>query len=204
MTDEKSIAYTNALISLFKGVVNRQFQSKQWETILSQRSKIEDYISKIGLTLCLDEIDGYGYLKQSIYEDDEFDIPRLIPRHPLSYQVSLLLLLLRKQLQEFDSHNNDGRLIISKQDIFDKMHVYLKDTSNETKQLKEIETNIKKIENLGFIRRLKDSEEKYEVFRIIRSFIDGDWLSQLDKRLLEYQDYSLNEDTQGGDSDGSI
>lgn len=204
MADDKSVAYSQALIALFKGVVNRETHSKQWETILSQRTKVEDYISKIGLTLCLDENDGYCYLRQSNSKEDEPEIPRLIPRHQLSYPVSLLLLLLRKQLLDFDTKNSDERLVVSKQDIIDKILLFLKDTSNEAKQIKEIEGYIRRVEDFGFIRRLKGSDEQYEVLRIIRSFIDVPWLNELDQRLEQYKAYALSNSDQGGVLDESL
>lgn len=202
--DDKSIAYSQALIALLKGVVEKDAQLKQWETIQSQRTQVEDYFSKIGLVLNVVENDSCCFLKQQDNIDAELEIPRLIPRHQLSYPVSLLLVLLRKQMLDFDSSSNDSRLIIGKQDIIEKMQVFLKNTSNEAKQIKDIEGYIKRVEDMGFIKKLKDSKEQYEILRIIRSFIDGEWLHKIEQRLDEYKDYSINDENQGGDSDESI
>lgn len=192
MTEEKSLAYSQALVALFRGVVNLETHTKQWATILSERSRVEDYFCTIGLTLCLDENDGYCYLKQRDVQEGEPEIPRLVPRHQLSYPVSLCLLLLRKQLLDFDTHSTDTRLVLSKQDIVDKMLVFLRDTSNEAKQRKDIEGYIKRVEEMGFIRQMRGSDDQYEVLRIIRSFIDGEWLHQLNQRLEQYKAYALN------------
>ena len=83
------LAYSKALVALFKNVVFKETDPEHWEVILVQKYKIEDYVSKIGLTLVVDEMDGYGYLKQRSYGDGEEEIPRLVPRHALSYPVSL-------------------------------------------------------------------------------------------------------------------
>lgn len=191
LNDSKSIEFSSALVALLKGVVNREGQTKQWNTIVTQTANIEDYMSKIGLTLMLDQTDGYAYLKQQEFTEETAEIPRVVPRHQLSYPVSLLLVLLRKQLLEFDTQSGDDRNIISKQDIIEKMRPYLKDTTNEVKQIKEIESNIKRIEEMGFIRALKGSEPQYEVLRIIRSFVDAGWLSEMDSRLNAYREYQL-------------
>jgi hypothetical protein len=41
--------------------------------------------------------------------------------------------------------------------------------------------------DLGFLRRLDDEGENYEVRRILRAFVDGQWLSEFDQRLAEYR-----------------
>jgi len=190
MIEDKNIAFSQALVALFKGVLIRETHTKQWETVLNQRAKIEEYISKIGLVLYFDDDDGYCYLKQRPYQDDGTDIPRLISRHQLSYPISTLLCQLRKQLLDFDSKNSESRLIASKEELIDKMRLFLPNTSNEAKQIKDIEGYIKRVEDMGFIKQLKGSDEKYEVLRIIRSFIDGEWLNTLDQRLKDYKTHT--------------
>jgi hypothetical protein len=97
MGDGEDLAFSRAVVALFKNVVFKEADREHWEAIITQKSKIEDYMSKIGLTLIVDEMDGYGYLKQRAYGEGEDEIPRLVPRHALSSPVSLLLVLLRKQ-----------------------------------------------------------------------------------------------------------
>ena len=185
--DEKSIALSGALVALFRGFISRDAHVKHWNTLLTQQAQIDDYVSKIGLTLVMDAADGYAYLRQQTQTEDHLDIPRLIPRYQLGYQVSLMLVLLRKQLLEFDSGDNAERLILSKQELIELMRPYLKDTSNEVKQLREIDTNLVKIKDMGFIRMIDSADSRFEVLRIIRSFVDAQWLGEMDKHLQEYQ-----------------
>jgi hypothetical protein len=39
---------------------------------------------------------------------------------------------------------------------------------------------------LGFLRRVHAQEELYEVRRILKAFVDGQWLADFDRRLAEY------------------
>jgi hypothetical protein len=185
--DEKSIALSGALVALFKGAINRETNEKLWAALLAQQTQIDDYVSKLGLVLAVDMTDGYAYLKQQTQTEDHLDIPRLIPRYQLSYLVSVMLVLLRKQLLEFDSGSNSERLILSKQEFVELLRPYLKDTSNEVKQLKEIDSNLARIKDMGFIRMLNDAEDHFEVQRILRSFVDAQLLGELDSRLQEYR-----------------
>lgn len=199
MSHLDSLAFSRTLVALFKNVIFKEADQEHWEVITVQRSKIEDYVSKIGLTLVVDEMDGYGYLKQRSFGEDEQEIPRLVPRHSLSYPVSLLLVLLRKQLLEFDSTTGDQRLILTKQQIAERMSLFLRDTTNEAKLLRDIDKHIDKIEKMGFLRRLRGSDDTFEVQRILRSFVNAEWLNNLNERLEEYQRYANGGEIQEGD-----
>ena len=184
---EINVELSNAYISLLKGIIIKENKEKIWDTILNYRNQIEDYFRQLGLTLKLYEEEGYCYLQQ--IEDDETDnLLKLVPKVPLSLHLSLLLVSLRKYMLE-STANGDEKIVISKEEIFIKMKNYLKETSNEIKQEKEITSYIKKVEDMKFIRKLKNSDNKYEILRLLASFVDAQWLDDLDKRILEYKEY---------------
>lgn len=185
--NEINVELSNAYISLLKGIIIKENKEKIWDTILNYRNQIEDYFRQLGLTLKLYEEEGYCYLQQ--IEDDETDnLLKLVPKVPLSLHLSLLLVSLRKYMLE-STANGDEKIVISKEEIFIKMKNYLKETSNEIKQEKEITSYIKKVEDMKFIRKLKNSDNKYEILRLLASFVDAQWLDDLDKRILEYKEY---------------
>ena len=185
--NEINIELSNAYISLLKGIITKENKEKVWDTILNYRNQIEDYFRQLGLTLKLYEEEGYCYLQQ--IEDDETDnLLKLVPKVPLSLHLSLLLVSLRKYMLE-STANGDEKIVISKEEIFIKMKNYLKETSNEIKQEKEITSYIKKVEDMKFIRKLKNSDNKYEILRLLASFVDAQWLDDLDKRIIEYKEH---------------
>ena len=185
--NEINVELSNAYISLLKGVIIKENKEKIWDTILNYRNQIEDYFRQLGLTLKLYEEEGYCYLQQ--IEDDETDnLLKLVPKVSLSLHLSLLLVSLRKYMLE-STANGDEKIIISKEEIFIKMKNYLKETSNEIKQEKEITSYIKKVEDMKFIRKLKNSDNKYEILRLLASFVDAQWLDDLDKRIIEYKEH---------------
>jgi hypothetical protein len=189
-TDE--LAFSRALVALFKDVVYKDAAPAHWQTVVEQKNRIEDYVNKIGLTLIVDDVDGYSFLKQRFYGDNSEDIPRLIPRHALSYPVSLLIVLLRKQLLEFDSTTGDARLVLSREQIIERMRLFLKETTNEAKLMDGIDKHIEKVREMGFIRRLRGSENAYEVQRVLRSFANAEWLNQFDELLASYYSHANN------------
>lgn len=197
-------------IMLLKGVLYREAELHVWGALVSLQARVRDYVKILGLELVLDEAEGYAYLR-SRPEPDPNDakskLPRLIARRPLSFPVSLLLALLRKKLAELDAGGGDTRLVLSRDDIVELVRVFLPDSSNEAKLIDQIETHLNKVVDLGFLRRLKGAAgtPSYEVRRILKAFVDAQWLADFDARLLAYR-AQLSEPiattVAPGDSDG--
>jgi hypothetical protein len=192
--DRRGNLFSRALVALIKGPINKNSASELWEIVLEQRAFLSDYVAKMGLELCIAETDGYAYLKQRQYADGEDEIPRIVPRHPLSYTASLLLVLLRKKLLEFDASSGDLRLILTEEQMIDMVRVFLKDTTDEAKRAADISRNIERIKEMGFLRKLSGQEHSYEVQRILRSFINAEWMNQVNTRLEEFRLIQAEED----------
>ena len=196
MEDERQEVAANAdlstlAITLLKGVIYREGDERLWGALLDLQARVRDYVSVLGLELVLDEAEGYAFLRgrPEQAEDDAVPKPRLIARRPISFPVSLLLALLRKKLAEFDAGGGDTRLVLSRDDIVELVRVFLPESSNEAKLIDQIETHINKIVELGFLRRLKvaGGPSRFEVRRILKAFVDAQWLSDFDTRLAAYQ-----------------
>ena len=183
------------LIGLFKGVQYREQDERQWTTLLNLQARVRDYVAVLNLDLVLDEAEGYAFLKSrpEPAEDDPAlpRLPRLIARRPLSFPVSLLLALLRKKLAEFDAGGGDTRLVLSRDEIVELVRVFLPDGPNEAKLIDQIETTINKVVELGFLHKLKTAAGgavgTFEVRRILKAFVDAQWLAEFDARLAIYQ-----------------
>jgi Domain of unknown function (DUF4194) len=179
-------------ISLLKGVVYREADERLWAALLNLQSRVRDYVAVLGLELILDEAEGYAFLK-SRPEPEESDtaqrLPRLVARRPLSFPVSLLLALLRRKLAEFDAGGADTRLVLSREEIVELLRIFLPAGSNEARLIDQIEAHINKVVDLGFLRRLKSDEgpPNYEVRRILKAYVDAQWLAQFDERLGAYR-----------------
>lgn len=179
------------LVYLLKGVVYRERSPELWSDLLRFMGPVREYFALIGLEVFLDESEGYCFLRQMEPENDEtVQLPRLIQRRQLSYPVSLLLVLLRKKLVEFDAGGSETRLILSRDQIVEMLRVFLADTPNEAKLINSIERHINKLVDYGFLRKLKHTDGQYEVHRIIRALVDGQWLADFNARLNEYSDHA--------------
>ena len=176
-----------AVTQLMKGAVYRDTHDRAWNHLLQLQSQVRDHVAVLGLQVVIDEAEGYAFLRQRPDdEDNEQQLPRLIPRRALSFHVSLLLALLRKKLAEFDARGGETRLMLTRAQIAEMLRVFMPATSNEARLLDRIDEHIGKAEQLGFLRQAKSGEQVYEVRRILKAFVDGQWLADLDAKLAEY------------------
>lgn len=183
-------------IRLLKGVIYRDDDASLWGQVMALQARVRDYVGILGLDLLIDEAEGYAFLRsrpEPVDENDAAPLPRLMARRPLSFPVSLLLALLRRKLAEFDAGGSDTRLVLSRDDIVELLRVFLPDSSNESRLIDQIETHINKVVELGYLRRLKApaghqaGAASYEVRRILKAFVDAQWLADFDIRLASYQ-----------------
>jgi hypothetical protein len=182
------------LVTLMKGVMDRDHDPARWQSLLDLQTRIRDHVAVLGLELILDEAEGYAYLRQRPIREGEEELPRLVPRRQLGYQVSLLLALLRKKLAEFDATSGEPRLILGREDIVEMMRLFLPDTANQARLMDRVDAHINRIIEMGFLRRLRGTDNQYEVRRILKAFVDAQWLSEFDQRLAVYRDHAARGD----------
>lgn len=197
---------TAVVVPLLKTVLYRDENVPLWAALLGLQARVRDYVAVLGLDLTLDEAEGYAFLRARTGAEPDEDapkLPRLIARRPLGFQVSLLLALLRKKLAEFDASGSDTRLILSRDQVVELIRVFLPAGSNESRLIDQVETHLNKVIELGFVRRLKPqgsaalaarTEPMFEVRRILKAFVDAQWLSEFDLRLSAYQAQLNNPD----------
>lgn len=177
------------LIPLLKGIVYRDQDVALWTGLLTLQGRVRDFVGVLGLSLMLDEAEGYAFLRArpEASEDPASRLPRLVARRPLSFPVSLLLALLRKKLAEFDATGSETRLILSRTEVLELIRVFLPVGSNETRLADQVDTYINKAAELGFVRKLRGQDGMIEVQRVLKAFVDAQWLAQFDERLAGYR-----------------
>jgi len=173
------------LIQLIKGPLYRDTHEKLWSVLIGVRHQVSDYVTVLGLSVVVDEAEGYAFLRSRPI-DDAAEFPRLVARRALSFHVSMLLALLRKRLAEFDASSADTRLILSRDQMAEMLRLFMPDSTNDARLVDTIDAHINKVSELGFLRRLRDEQDLFEVRRILKAYVDGQWLSEFDARLDEY------------------
>lgn len=185
-------ALSQILVHLLKGVLYREQTPQLWHELLTLEAGVRDYLAVLGLDLDLDDAEGYAFVRQRDSDDDENPVPRLVARRPLSYPVSLLCVLLRKRLLEADASGGGTRTMVTRADMLDLMRTFLPEASNEARIVDKIDEHIGKVEKMGFLRGLAAQPGTYEIRRVLKAFVDAEWLADFDARLEEYRKHAVD------------
>jgi len=178
------------------GVFYREDDERRWASLMVHQGRIRDYVSVLNLDFHIDEADGLAFLRgrpDAEADDDAPVITRLARRRELSFVASVLLVLLRKKLAEHEAGVSQeaaggSRLVLTRDSIHELMSVFLTANPNQAKQADQIETHLGKLEDMGFVRKIKASgAPSYEVRRVLRHFVDAQWLAGFDDLLATYQ-----------------
>ena len=110
-------------------------------------------------------------------------------RMPLSYEVTLLLVVLREAIEEFDVQNTDNRkLFITNAELKDRIELFFEDKADKVKLLSRFDTYINSVESLGFIKQIEvrtfdENEKTYEIRRIIKAKINNEKLEEIKAKM---------------------
>ena len=199
---EPILPYAPAVLKLLRDVLYAE--DKEWELLLTYHTAVRQQFSQLGLLLHLDESEGYAYLSQPDPDPDEPDplaesLPRLVARQPLTYDATLLTVLLREALQQFDAnHPDERRLILAREEMKEMLSLFFGEQSDMTRLEKKMDSVINQVERLGFLKRVgKKEANQYEVRRIIKAKISADKLVEIRDKLLTEIEQSENEENEG-------
>lgn len=184
MSNDRAVAA--AIIRLMQGVIYRTSDEDTWLTLERLGAGVRDHFAAIGVDVVVDDAEGYAYLRSRPEEDGEEALPRLVRRRALTYNVSLLLVLLRKRLVEFETGGGEGRLVLSTDQIVEMLRLFQAESTNDARVVDQAETTIKKAAELGFLRQLRGQRDHWEVRRILKAYVDAQTLSDFAAKLREY------------------
>lgn len=195
-------AYRLAMKYLTSQVIYAEENPSAWAALILAEKKVRQALGDLGLTLILNKSDNFAYLTEPGAEEDSEDSKelRFINQRALSLWQSVLLALARKRLAEFEASEEGTRLIMTTQEFFD-LTASLRESglnsNQEIEQIKSLDLKLKKLCQLGFLKSLdsnkskKIKENRYEIRRIIKAFIDGKWLAdELESKLKQYLESS--------------
>ncbi|MFW6263851.1 MAG: DUF4194 domain-containing protein, partial [Thermotogota bacterium] len=167
-------------------------QSDIWNQIVQYQVELIQYFEKIALDLIIDKRDGYAYLKQ-IELDESGSTIGLVRRMPLTYDLTLVCVLLREWLLEFESNDLETmNLYITPKQFRDRMEMFFKEKANELKFIRDLNRHLDQCVEMGFLKLVhKDAvnmdENRYEVKRIIKARVTTEELSRFKKQLEDEQ-----------------
>ncbi|GAA4319061.1 DUF4194 domain-containing protein [Klenkia terrae] len=172
--------------TLMRGVLYRESSPEVWRHLTALQSDLRDHVAVLGLVPVVDEREGYAFLRQRPEDPGtERPLPRLVARRSLSFPVSLLLALLRRELVVADA-GDGGRLVLTRAALVDLLADFLPDPGRRNRLVEQVDGHIAKVVELGFLRRMPGPDGGFEVRRVLKAFVDAQWLGEFDAKLAEY------------------
>lgn len=183
--------FAAVIIKLLQGPVYAD-DKNIWRELLGWQSAIQEYFGKIGMELIINEQDGFARVMQpETDENDDNPLPRLMKKQSLNYEATLLAVMLREGLEEFDVKSDGTKFYLTQKEIKERIELFSKEQTNKSKLWKDLSKPITSLINIGILKlNREDSVNKdnnqYEIKRIIKAFISNDKLEEIKNKLSNY------------------
>lgn len=183
--------FAAVIIKLLQGPVYAD-DKNIWRELLGWQSAIQEYFGKIGMELIINEQDGFARVMQpETDENDDSPLPRLMKKQSLNYEATLLAVMLREGLEEFDVKSDGTKFYLTQKEIKERIELFSKEQTNKSKLWKDLSKPITSLINIGILKlNREDSVNKdnnqYEIKRIIKAFISNDKLEEIKNKLSNY------------------
>ncbi len=160
-------------VRLLQGVVYHDDGREMWEQLLENVSPLTEYFGKLGLLLVVNEPDAMAYLRQLDEEEIPPDypaMPRLFRRTPLGYDATLLCVLLRDELRQYEEEDvQNERCVVSQMDLLSMWEAFFPDQTDSVRLNRSLTAALRKMEELKFVRPFEKDPPTWEIRRIIKA-----------------------------------
>ena len=183
--------YAHVIIKLLQGPIYVD-EKNVWRDLQSWQSSIQEYFGKIGIELLINETDGFARILQPEAEETEDNpLPRLMRKQSMNYETTLLCVILRELLEEFDIISEGTKLFLTQKDIKERIELFYKEQANKSKLWKDLARPINNLQNMGILKLTREDaanrdNNSYEVKRIIKALIDNKKLEEIKQKLESY------------------
>jgi len=179
--------WSTVAVRLLQGVVYHDDSQSNWEILLRSITPLSDYFAKLGLLLVVDEPDAMAYLRQCDEEEWPTDyptIPRLFRRQPLSYETTLLCVLLRDELRRFEEQEVfSDRCVMAQSDLLPVWQAFFPPERDEVKVNRALGTALRKLEEFKFVKQFEKEPPSWEIRRILKARVPLEDLEKLRQSL---------------------
>jgi Domain of unknown function (DUF4194) len=188
MTNEKQtiLPFTGVFIKLLKGPVE-YLEKSSWEQLLQYQGELTRFLQQLGLVLVLEKDDGYAYVEQCRLDEEENTVG-WARRIQLGYEESILLVLLRDMMAEFEVGDGGSRELIKKRrEIKEFSELFFSENPSRVKFIRDLDRLIDRAEELDFLEKVEDhelpDEQKFRIMKIIKAKVDSEVLDNFKQQL---------------------
>jgi hypothetical protein len=183
------LPYTPVFIKLLKGPVE-YLEKTAWEQLLQYQGELTRFLQQLGLILVLEKEDGYAYLEQ-VRLDEEENVAGWVRRIQLGYEESVLLVLLRDMMAEFEVGEAHSRELVKKRrEIKEYAELFFRENASRVRFIRDLDRLIDRLEELDFLEKIEQheltDEQKFRVKKIIKARVDNELLENFKQQLSEH------------------
>lgn len=164
--------WSDIAVRLLQGVIYQE-DGKSWDVLLRNISPLQEYFGRIALQLIVDESEGFAFLNQLSTDelsDGYQNLPRIFRRTRLSYDATLLSILLRDEYRRFEEEQlSDERCVVSVDDLFEQWKTFFPNDTDEIKLRRQLTSALRTLDGLKFVRRFGQSKDEWEICRILKA-----------------------------------
>lgn len=178
--------WSMAAVRLLQGVVYSD-DGPVWNLLLTNHSRIEEFLGRLGVVLIVDPDEGYAFLRQA--EEAELPVgyerlPKLFRKTSLSYSKTLLMVLLRDKLRRFDEEElHHDCCVAATSELFELWKPFFPASPDETRLYKSLREALTALEDMKFVRLFGKEPEEWEVRRILKARLPAESLETLLNQL---------------------
>lgn len=180
-----------------KGYLYEEDDSKYWDILKTYRKEITVHFAEEGLKLDMYDADGFARLNE-ITEDDtaawihahpessvefEYGIPSNLTKTQYSLGQAIVLVILRQKMQTYREDMTSDICLISRQEIWENYAILSPEKNDEIKVRNSVDRYINDMCDDGYIRPVADSENDFEVRKIIEYRITVEKLKEFAEAL---------------------
>lgn len=198
---ELSLDARRALVRLLTGPsLDSKQHSKLWQSLMRDEAAVRSRLSELFLQLVIDRDLQVAFTRQA--ETGDLEAPRLLRRAKLTFLESILLLHLRQRLTQAEAH--DDRAVVSTEEIVEFLGVYERDGNTDRALFeKRIHTSIEKIKKHNILRKIRASEDRFEISPALKLLFSAEEIQALNRIYHDMQTpkalYEQDDEVQPGE-----
>lgn len=159
-----------------------------WERVLESVAPLTDYFVRIGLRLIVDEENGMAYLRQIAPESFSAEhptMPILFRKTRLGFEQSILCVLLRDELRQFEERiQHDERCAVNQSDLLTLWSEICGSDEDPVRLNRKLTAHLKSLQEMKFVKQFSDTPPAWEVRRILKARLPLSQLEQLRSKPL--------------------
>lgn len=189
------------MVFLLKNYIDREDDKQLFESLVRQEREVEEFCRRLFLRLVVDHESGYAYVRSLTEEELPQNAgqrpPLLLTKRALPFYDSMVLILLRQRLLEFELSGQFGRLVLERSEILTMVKTFVHNVNNDKRLDDNLNKAIDNLCSLGLLGKNKSAAasstkkadrnmERIEVKRIISVIVTPEILKQADEILASY------------------